>query len=250
MKNMIRADIRRIMCKKSFWVVFAIAILTDIALVMFHLYSKKYSSFSFMTGNTSAICNFCGMLIGIAVFLAVYADDFKSMTLISVIGRGNSRLRIILAKFINSVIITVVLFAIMALNIFILSKAMGISMLPDERLCVILVIIYGTYVTIAIVTIGAIVIYASSNIPFSLFMIVMLYFVIPVALRFSSTVSFLEGLHLERYDMNGLALSGFSDIILGMVPSGIATLIGTFVIYVGGALAIIYAVFRKRELDF
>ena len=75
MKNLIRGDIRRIMCKKSLWVAFIAAILVNILLIVFYLSSMKNSSFNYMLGNLDGMGDIGGMIVGIAVFLAVYADD-------------------------------------------------------------------------------------------------------------------------------------------------------------------------------
>ena len=202
------------------------------------------------SGNIMGMTSIVSMIIGISVFLAVYADDFKSMTIISIIGRGNSRLKVILAKFINSVIITGIMFIILALQIFVMSKVMEIEMIHDEALALVLLIIYGILLTIGYVTMAAIAIYGTGNISFSIFMVVMFYLIIPTALSLTSMIPFLKSLNLSRYEYNGLLMAGFSSIILGMTTSGIVTLIFSFVIYVGASLAIIYAIFRKKELDF
>ena len=250
MKNLIRGDIRRIMCKKSFWIAFIVAVLANFGIVMFYLFSLKYSTYNYAAGTLAGVADIGGMIIGIAVFLAVYADDFKSMTIISVIGRGQSRWKIVAAKFINSVILTVMLFAIVAAEVFVLMKILRMELLPNELTAMYLGVFKGMYVTIGYVTIAAIVIYATGNIAFSVFMVVMLYLIIPTVLQMSSMLPVLKDIHLERYDYNGLANSGLSSIFLGMTAGGVLTLILAFIIYVGGSLAIIYAVFRNKELDF
>ncbi len=250
MKNLIKGDIRRIMCKRSFWIAFIASVLINFAIVLFYLFGMNYSSLNYLQGNIDGMGDLGGTVLGVAVFLAVYADDFKSMTIISVIGRGNSRLKVILAKFINSVIITLLLYAIFSLQVFIMTKVMGITLLPDESLALGLAIFRGIFLTIGYVTIAAIVIYTTGNMPFSVFMIVMFYIVVPTVLMVTATLPILKNIHLERYDYNGLTSAGISDIILGMPVNGILTLLLAFIIYVGGSLAIIYAVFNKKELDF
>ena len=250
MKNLIKGDIRRILSKKSLWIAFIIAILTNIVTTLFYLYKVKYSSFNYMQGSSTGVLSFGAVIIGIVVFLAVYADDFKSMTIISIIGRGNSRLKIVITKFINSVIITAIFFILQALQVFVMAQLMGIEMTHDELLVQYLIIINGLLITIGYVTMSAIAIYATGNIAFSVFMVVMFYMIIPVVLELTSTLPILKNIHLGRYELNGLISAGLSNIVLGMTGSGIMILIFSFVIYVGASLAIIYAIFRKKELDF
>ena len=250
MKNLIKGDIRRIMCKKSLWVAFAAALLTNITLVVFYLFGMNYSSINYVQGNIDGVADLGGMIIGIATFLAVYADDFKSMTIISIIGRGNSRLKIIIAKFINSIIITLILYAVFALEVFIMTNAMGIALLPDEKLALCFGVFRGIFLSIGYVTMAAIVIYATGNNAFPVFMLVMFYLIIPNVLPLTSMLPVIKSIHIERYDYSGLCSNGISKIILGMTSRGVAILIFSFVLYVGASLAIIYAVFNKKELDF
>ncbi len=250
MKNLIRGDIRRIVCKKSLWVAFIAALVINVLMIIFYLFSMKNSSFNYMRGNLDGMGDVGGMVIGIAVFLAVYSDDFKSMTIISIIGRGNSRLRIIIAKFINSVIITLILYAISALQILVMTKAIGMELMPDERVALCLGVFRGIYITIGYVTMAAIVIYATGNNAFSVFMLVMFYLIIPNVLPLTSNLPLVKNIHLERYDYSGLCSNGLSNIILGMTSRGIAILILSFIIYVGASIAIICKVFNKKELDF
>ena len=250
MRNLISGDIMRILSKKSLWVAFIAALLVNISMVSFYLFSMNYSSINFVQGNLDGLTDTGGLVIGIAVFLAVYADDFKSMTLISIIGRGNSRLKVIIVKFINSILITLILYALFTLQVMALTKAMGIQMPADERMVLCLGIFRGIYITIGYVTMAAIVIYATGNIAFSVFMVVMFYLIIPNVLPLASMLPVLKDIHLERYDYYGLCSNGLTDIVLGMPATGVAILITAFLIYVGGSLAVIYAVFNKKELDF
>lgn len=250
MKNLIKGDIRRIVCKKSLWVAFIAAVVVNVLMIVFYLSSMKNSSFNYMLGNLDGVGDIGGMVIGIAVFLAVYTDDFKSMTLISIIGRGNSRLRIVIAKFINSVIITLILYSIFALQVLVMTKATGMELMPDEKLALCLGLFRGIYITIGYVTMAAIVIYATGNNAFSIFMLVMFYLIIPSILPFASNLPVLKNIHLERYDYSGMCSNGLSNIILGMTSRGVAILTLSFIIYVGASLAIIFRVFNKKELDF
>ena len=110
--------------------------------------------------------------------------------------------------------------------------------------------VQGIYITIGYVTMAAIVIYATGNNAFSVFMLVMFYLIIPNVLPFASNLPVVRNIHIERYDYSGLCSNGLSNIILGMTSRGVVILLLSFVIYVGASLAIICKVFNKKELDF
>ena len=249
MKNLIIGDIRRILCKKSMWLAFVIAIAAIVGIVMYALSFMKDSSFVFATSVISGIVDLGAIIIGVAVFLAVYGDDFKSMSIISIIGRGNSRRKLIISKFINSVILSALLYLVLSAVVFAFSIFMEMELLPDEALAMYLGVFKGFYLTVY-VTMAAIAIYATGNIPFSVFIVVLFYMILPTVLSLTSLLPVVKNWHLDRYDYNGLASTGLSSIVLGMTGKGIFLLILDFAVYVGGAIAIIYLVFNKKELDF
>ena len=148
MKNLIIGDIRRILCKKSMWLAFVIAIAAIVGIVMYALSFMKDSSFVFATSVISGIVDLGAIIIGVAVFLAVYGDDFKSMSIISIIGRGNSRRKLIISKFINSVILSALLYLVLSAVVFAFSIFMEMELLPDEALAMYLGVFKGFYLTV------------------------------------------------------------------------------------------------------
>ena len=131
-----------------------------------------------------------------------------------------------------------------------MTNVIGVELMPDERLALCLGVFRGIYITIGYVNMAAIVIYATGNNAFSVFMLVMFYLIIPNVLPFTSNLPVVKNIHLERYDYNGLCANGLTNIILGMKFRGVMILISSFIIYVGASLLIIFKVFNKKELDF
>ena len=58
-------------------------------------------------------------VFSLVVFLGVYADEFKSMTMIGVIGRGFSREKMVIVKFIDSLLLLILQTGGFALVLFI-----------------------------------------------------------------------------------------------------------------------------------
>ena len=108
MNNLIRGDIRRIISKKSLWVAFVAALITNILLVVFYLFTMNYSSINYMQGNIDGVADLGGMIIGIAVFIAVYSDDFRSMIIISIIGRKGFSMRKLLLGALAVIVVGIV----------------------------------------------------------------------------------------------------------------------------------------------
>ena len=95
MRNVIRADIERIIRKPSFLCIIALTLIflatrksADVAEEQIE-YIKEYF-------NTLLL-----FAVSIPVFLSIYSDDIKSGSVISLIGNGLSRKKVILAKLID-----------------------------------------------------------------------------------------------------------------------------------------------------
>lgn len=250
MSNLIRGDIRRIVRKGSMWVFFIIAVLYNAANVIYVLKNKLSTSYMFMNANASFLVEGCGLLVGIGVFLAVYGDEFRTMTITTVIGAGYSRLKVIISKFIDSIILIVGFFILSALSVPVLAKMTGITMSSEEIRIVMLSLLIGIYYTIGCVVIASIAIYLSGNIPFSVLVVVTLFAILPSIMNLLGMIRVLRPLHLNRIDFHGITMRGMTDILLGAPFKGIITLISGFLIYVGGSIAITYIFFNKKELDF
>ena len=72
------------------------------------------------------------LLLGIMIYLSVYADEFTSNSMQILIGRGVSRFRLILSKFVNCVIISVISFAAYTALVLVLGLILGAGLTGDE----------------------------------------------------------------------------------------------------------------------
>ena len=121
MRNVILTDIRRAQSKKSLIVctiiMTAISILASIGVrsLTFFFDSPAEAYETIIPGLSSF---FSPLLIGIPIFSAIYTDDFKSRSMQIAIGRGVSRTKMMLARFLETLILVVewhIIFSIIAL---------------------------------------------------------------------------------------------------------------------------------------
>ena len=98
MKNLIIADIRRILMKKTFWMFLLIDIIVLLGNIIYLKVDGNWNAFSFTSLILTHLENFAVVLVSINVFLIVYADEFRSMSMTVAIGRGISRDKIIISK--------------------------------------------------------------------------------------------------------------------------------------------------------
>ena len=106
MRRLIHGDIRRILLKLGFYILPVIYFglsLTDI--------SDKVTEFEPFYESLLIVYKYVfPFVIGIPVFIGVYADELKAGAMQIAIGRGVSRKKIVLSKFIDCVLLTFVLF--------------------------------------------------------------------------------------------------------------------------------------------
>ncbi len=110
MRNVIRTDIIRAQRKKSIIICMIIMIVMELitafvikAIPMLNEYAPEY----FYMAVTTVATFFGPLLIGISIFGAIFTDDFKSRSMQVAIGRGVSRPKMMLARFMEVIILII-----------------------------------------------------------------------------------------------------------------------------------------------
>ena len=105
MRNVFKADILRVLKKKSFLLLSVIQILVMVAAaVIAKFFPGDDLNSAFKVGISIGVLPYT-ILIGIPVFLAVFSDDFRSHAMQVAIGRGTSRGRLIRCRFFEVVFV-------------------------------------------------------------------------------------------------------------------------------------------------
>ena len=121
MRNVILTDIRRAQVKKSLIIcmiiMVGIAVISSVGIRILPMFSDNPSQAygSLLSGLSSF---FGPLLIGIPIFSAIYTDDFKSRSMQIAIGRGVSRPKMMLARFLETLILVIewhVIFSVVAI---------------------------------------------------------------------------------------------------------------------------------------
>ena len=119
MRRLIRADIRRILKKPSVMILFCIAL----AFLGFHVIGSFLAYEKDPVVPVKDLISHMGMpelVIGLVILFGVYSDDFRSMSYSSVIGRGLTRSKLVLAKLLDTVILAALISPIANTGIFII----------------------------------------------------------------------------------------------------------------------------------
>lgn len=112
MHNCIGADLCRVLRKPSFWGAFGV-FAALFALLVFICFNPAFTAEEY-TAKVTSFLSFFPLIVGLFVFLSVYADDFKCKSMQVAIGYGVPRGKIVLGKLLESVLLLLGLSVVMA----------------------------------------------------------------------------------------------------------------------------------------
>lgn len=247
MRRLIRADLRRILTKKGFWIFFAITLV-----VVFFDFEISISSLGVKTGiialcGANAAFDIAGFMISLIGFSALYCDDFRCMSMIPVIGRGLTRDKIVSSKMIVTVIMTFLMYGITALMIYLIGLVECEAMNAEQMVLFIYSLISKTVGTIIVITLASVFLYITSKIPVSIFVMLVLQVIGNLA---SGFLSGFARRYINMLYFTEIISSAQSDFVLGARVEAVFTLIACFVCYMAVSFVIIHFTFGKKELDF
>lgn len=249
MRRLLKGDIRRILRKNIFAIFFVLMLLLDVGVCCFTYFRRLHTGFAFVSDQVM-VFPLIFFVFSLVVFLGVYADEFKSMTMIGVIGRGFSREKMVIVKFIDSLLLLILQTGGFALVLFIGIKLSPLSLSPEEMKFLFVKIAIETFLALGYMTMAAFMFYLTNNTAVAVFSLIGLTFLVGFGLKIANISPVLRILHLDRYYLSGLAGSAFSDIIIGNGAAAAGIMLAAGVIYIGGALLITTLYFSKKELDF
>ena len=111
MRSLIKGDLRRILAKPGFYICPAIVF----ALFLYGLFTEPVDYDSYSASLDIQLFYLYPFFVLIPVFTCVYADELRSGTMIFAIGRGLSRKKVILAKFIDTLLLSLVFYLLFLL---------------------------------------------------------------------------------------------------------------------------------------
>ncbi len=248
MRRLIQADLKRVLKKKSVVIIFIIVLFNMAARIMYQADTEQ-NFFAPVNLNLSSF-TILHLALGVVMFNSIYADDFKAMSFATVIGRGISRRKVVIAKLLDIAIITFIIYGIMALALTYICRFEGVELGHT-----LLTVWYGYFVVLVYRTIGylalaSMILYITNNIPVSTIVLVILYIAMPylsLALNLNENV---KRLHLERINYVGLADSALADFTFGDYSAGIIKMVIGLVLYLGIVIVTTGIWFDKKELEF
>ena len=275
MRRLVFTDLFRAQKKKSYVIMMGlvVALIIIVAIIAFVWPSKAAEESGkaerFQTLN-NIVTTFIPFLVGIPVFQAVFTDDFKSRTMQTAIGRGISRSRLVLSRFLEACMLIVEAMTIFSVVTLIAALAVGTSVSGTFLLLAHLWV--DASLIVAHLSVCMFFVYASQNATLGLvFFILFSANVFGLLLKLVDSIPFLNdngieiskmvptGVHtnMSNYLFGTKAVLDTTDISKMLEPAieanfGKALVYGiVFVgVYIILPVFLSQAVFRKKELEF
>ena len=248
MKDLIFADVKRILRKPSYWIVLGICLLISLFWTIQSKGSDGLSGFSFASSQGTAI-NTMNLFIGIAIYVSVYADEFTSNSMQCLIGRGISRRRLLIAKFVNCVIVTFISYGIYTLFITITGLLMGAKMNVAESSFLYSTILTNAFTVLGYATISMIILFWSKNVAYATLVDAFLLFTGDTLLSGLNMLPAIKFWHIDRHVFSQALECAKVDLLL-TGGTAIFTLLWHVAKICAISIILAYLLFRKKELDF
>ncbi len=239
MRNLLKADLRRILKKISFYIWLFL-----ISLFLFLFGGKaKYTSDTLEIERT-VIKMIVPVIVSLNVYLSVFGDELKTGAIQCIIGRGISRTRVVLTKYLDCLILTGLFFAVLELIYYVRNIVFNVGASPLQSASLAFYIFMFYIRTMSYLAIASFFVYLTWSTAPGIIALVVLCEFFGVTLNMIGT---LLKIQVYQFYLDGLLDSAYAEISAGNIGYQI---IPAIVIYIVGALLLAAVVFRKKEIEF
>lgn len=246
MRKLIMADLRRILKKPVFLAAFLLMTLVEIIMLFRNLGKGYNDDYAFFVAATTLI-NFGTLVFSLSALIEVYSDEFRSQVYIAAIGRGLSRTKFVIAKFIDCMVLLAVQYAASGVAVVICGAVTG-HVLRGQLLAIYLFTMVSqgssALITMALASVFA---FMTLKMPTTLAAFIVFSFIGQLIGGIGDIV--VLRVFFDRYYYFALNESALSDFMLGSCSHGIIMTIVTFMVYCGISLGFSSLIFRKKELS-
>lgn len=246
MSNYIFADLKRII-KRIPFLISILLINLALAGVLLVSHGSNWNSVYFVI----CVQNFSKVLpiiLGLIVLSAVFLDDFKAKTMQVAIGTGLPRGAVVFSKLIEVCVLTA--FSIFTIGVvaFGMGGILHAETIARQNIEIIQVLLKAGSAIIGYCSITMILMFFTQTTGFAtLFYIGLSAHIVEGILEIFTDIKYIQVLNLKRFFFSSLVETVFTRMLLGTIDVG--GIIG-MIIYIIGAAAIAFLLFKKRELEF
>ena len=242
MLKYIRSEIYRLLHKKSMYIFFAALAIGY--LLITYIRSGGFNAES-IVDDAINIFNFLPVLAGGFLFAAIYTDDLNSKNLISLVGFGLSKIKIVIAKFILIMLFSIIVFGFAPLLHCGVYNLLGWTATASTWTTVYAISVKYFLTTVAFSVLSGIVVYGLQRTTFAIVTYILLAFGIISGLIATGLKIFTPGL-------TDYLMPGISDKVMFNMISGdpLTAPMIECVVYVIIAAALSALAFHKKEMEF
>jgi len=241
MLNLLRSEAYRLARKRSMYI-YIVALLLGYALLVF-VRSGGFTAESVVSDSSNF--NFFPALAGAFLFSAIYTDDLNSKNLATLVGYGLSKTTIVMAKFITSVVSSVIFFVLLVGVHCAMYAVLGFAPTPRDVGWVFAFGLKYTLMTIVFMALSSIVVYGFQRTTFALVTYILFGFGIVTSLiKVADSVLKLK---LADYLVSSLT----DNITYGLISgtSALPSVVG-YLGYLIVALVLAAVAFNRKEMEF
>ena len=165
------------------------------------------------------------------------------------IGRGISRRRLLIAKFVNCVIVTFISYGIYTLFITITGLIIGVKMNAAESSFLYSTILTNAFIVLGYATISMIILFWSKNVAYATLADAFLLFAGNTLMSGLNAIPVIKFWHIDRHVFTHALECAKVDLLL-TGGTAIFTLLWHVAKICAISLILAYLLFRKKELDF
>ena len=239
MRNLLRADLRRILKRVSIYVwLFLIFVIFFLSAL-----SKDYTAD--IIGMEQGVTSLLGpIMVSIPVFLGVYGRELQAGSMQCVIGRGMSRTKLILTKYLECVLMCLFYFFFIWLAFFLRNNVGDAGLTANQNKMLTIFVLFAFIKTCGYFAFTTFFFFIAWSVAPGIVALLVSAFLMPML--FTMLDGFLKTDFSEFY-FNGMIDNAYASIAAGDIGY---TLILAIVLYIGGALLLTALVFRKKEIEF
>ena len=239
MRNLLRADLRRILKRVSIYVwLFLIFVIFFLSAL-----SKDYTAD--IVGMEQGVTSLLGpIMVSIPVFLGVYGREIQAGSMQCVIGRGMSRTKLILTKYLECVLMCLFFFFFIWLAFFLRNNVGDAGLTANQNKMLTIFVLFAFIKTCGYFAFTTFFFFIAWSVAPGIVALLVSAFLMPML--FTMLDGFLKTDFSEFY-FNGMIDNAYASIAAGDFGY---MLIPAIVLYIGGALLLTALVFRKKEIEF
>ncbi len=247
MNNYIRADLRRIVRRIPRIIILTIYFAVFAIFYIVAARKSSWNSVQFIS-LVQSFCSFLPPILGLIELICVYSDDFRAKTMQVAIGIGIPRRKVVMAKYIETAVLTFADLLIFVVLCVVLNAISGIVLRSDLVMEMFGEFLFGWFAVLGYTGLTMILIFymQGTGIATILYLILSTNLV-QWLLQNITSLPAIRGLHLQNVLLSN-ALGNFrTKMIIGTF--NFRSFI-TIIIYIVATYFITSAVFNKRELEF